>query len=1061
MKPFSIIFGLKSVIRRKQKNFFGILAIALGVSLITGISITDQSLSTGFGIFFTYSLGDVDGSVTYPNNFLNESLANNIGTNLVSLENVTAYTTELSIPVTTSTDEGQISTGSVLKGITDDPNTFGHLVVDKNQYVNVSDLGLNEVYMGKVLADDLRISAGENFTYSLSYGPAHVEQEFTVKSIVVNEQRSAMSNNNGIFLRLSDLQSDLSSFFHQLGFNLNKPVNMILLKFSSAISTPDDASNLVTQMKDKVESNVPEISLLGGIRTLTFSTDRVTIKDYGKSLADSLGNLLTIFGSILIIAGLILIVNIQLMTIENKEKQIGIQRAVGTKNYQIISSNLTEFVIIGLVGGLIGIFGGILFGWILIYAFGISFGFDGSLIPLTVPSSITITAFIMGFSISILAGLYPAIKASSINVIEVLRGIQIKEFKVNKGTGLWGFATGILLTVLGLLSVMGLSKSPLDFPDAYKNVGDAESIYVATTFLLVGILVLLSYFVSRNMILTITGFALMIYPIVQMTVVFDQIKEGSGGVTMILVMTVSLVGGAILLVSLNLDKIANFSEWIFSFFFSAVSLISFRQMASQKTRSTLTFTIFAFILTLNIFLASWSYSDRFGAEHRVQVLSGGSDELIISSLPLPSDVANNYTNGLETKFPAITHASSFPHSGPTELYLNDNGTINPDKNATNIFGVDIFSISSDAMIHNNDVTFNFVLSNQKLNTSKYTFPASYTNGLETDNNTSDIDRYTDSNVQEDANVWKFFSSGLSVINKTSGKEVPVIITSLLATINLGTQQINYLKHVSDSVWLPLKNGSFQEFVIIAISSDNPLFNSIVLNQQAGVPTITAGAFIQEKWARQLAVFNPTPTFSKVDQANYFLASTNYASVKSDENKVLAQDIESWSNSKDPNSFRTQENHIYGFIGISVYSLYEATFDGQFRVFQFMQYFTTLGFLFGIISLLVVSVRSVQERKREIGMMRSIGIKRSEVVIALILELSVMGVIGLLIGLLNGNLLAYGLVRINSGGFTEFLIPWDTIFIYTLLTVGSALFASIIPGRVASMIPPSDALRYTG
>ena len=51
MKPFSIIFGLKSVLRRKQKNFFGILAIALGVSLITGISITDQSLSTGFGIF--------------------------------------------------------------------------------------------------------------------------------------------------------------------------------------------------------------------------------------------------------------------------------------------------------------------------------------------------------------------------------------------------------------------------------------------------------------------------------------------------------------------------------------------------------------------------------------------------------------------------------------------------------------------------------------------------------------------------------------------------------------------------------------------------------------------------------------------------------------------------------------------------------------------------------------------------------------------------------------------------------------------------------------------------
>ena len=73
----------------------------------------------------------------------------------------------------------------------------------------------------------------------------------------------------------------------------------------------------------------------------------------------------------------------------------------------------------------------------------------------------------------------------------------------------------------------------------------------------------------------------------------------------------------------------------------------------------------------------------------------------------------------------------------------------------------------------------------------------------------------------------------------------------------------------------------------------------------------------------------------------------------------------------------------------------------------------------------------------------------------------MGTIGLIMGLVIGNILAYGLVFINSGGLNSFLIPWETIFIYVVLTLGSALFASIIPGRVASKIPPSDALRYTG
>ena len=218
--------------------------------------------------------------------------------------------------------------------------------------------------------------------------------------------------------------------------------------------------------------------------------------------------------------------------------------------------------------------------------------------------------------------------------------------------------------------------------------------------------------------------------------------------------------------------------------------------------------------------------------------------------------------------------------------------------------------------------------------------------------------------------------------------------------------------------------------------------------------------MQEKWAKQLEAFNPSPLINLLDQVNYFLISTTN-NVKSNANEKLASNIESWSNGIQKGTFRSQQGLLYGFLSTTVYSLYSILFDAQFKVFVFMQYFTTLGFLFGVVSLLVVSVRTVQERKREIGMMRSIGIKRNEVVVSLILELSVMGVIGLIIGLLIGNVLAYALVHINSAGLEQFLIPWETILIYVTLTIGSAFIASIIPGRVASKIPPSEALRYVG
>ena len=1060
MKPTSIIFGIKSFVRRKQKNFFGILAIALGVSLITGITVTDQSLTTGFGIFFTYGLGEVDGTVTYSNIFMNETSANFIGSDLLQLKNVTAFTTELSMSVISSTDQGLISTQSKLTGInrTDNSTLFGNLININNTKVNIASLGQNEVFIGKQLAGDLRIGVGDPFNYSLSMNGYHIQKSLIVKDIISNTERGAMSGNRAIFIDLTTMQNEFNLAFSLLHLPIANPVNVIFLKFSTIIQSVDDGKLVISQMKDLLKKS-PQVTALGGINDFTISTDRITIKDLGKTLADALGNLLSIFGSILIIAGLILIVNIQLMTVENREKQIGIQRAVGTKTHQIILSNLTEFIINGLVGGLVGIIGGIFFGWILILAFGVAFGFDGSLIPLSVPSSILVSAFVMGFVISVLSGLYPSIKASRINVIEVLRGLESKNYKVNQGSGFWGFVFGLILTVLGLLQVSSLSKYPFDYPNAYVNVSDAEAIYISTTFLLVGILVLLSYFVSRKTILTVAGLSLLAYPMFQLFFVFNQIKAGNGGVNYILVMTISLIGGSILLVSLNLDSIASISELIFSKFFSAISMISFKQMSSQKTRSTLTFAIFAFILTLNIFLASWSYSDRFGAEHQDDIISGGSDILIIASQPVPSNISTQYTQGLENKFSSITNAAAFPNTNYGMLYLNNNGTIINSKNATNTFPVNMFAINNNSLYKNGKLMYNFVLNPAKLNTTDFSFPSQYSKGLELDNKTEPLDLYLSSNTQENANAWNFFSSGMMVTNKTSGQQLPVIITSSIAKLNIASQQIQYLKGIGDAVWLPLTNGSFQEFVIMAISDNNPLFDSYILSQSVGYPSLANGAFVQEEWANKLAAFNPN-TESYLNQTNYFLLST-INPVKSDANEKLSGDIEAWSNGIQTGTFRTNEGILYGFISTSVYSLYSTLFDGQFRVFQFMQYFTTLGFLFGVISLLVVSVRAVQERKREIGMMRSIGVKRHEIVISLILELSVMGVIGLLIGLINGNLLAYGLVTINSGGLTTFLIPWDTIAIYTAITLGSALFASIIPGRIASLIPPSDALRYVG
>ena len=153
--------------------------------------------------------------------------------------------------------------------------------------------------------------------------------------------------------------------------------------------------------------------------------------------------------------------------------------------------------------------------------------------------------------------------------------------------------------------------------------------------------------------------------------------------------------------------------------------------------------------------------------------------------------------------------------------------------------------------------------------------------------------------------------------------------------------------------------------------------------------------------------------------------------------------------------------LHSIIGITVYSIYEAFLEGSYRFFLFLQAFVSLGFVVGILGLLVVASRSVAERTREIGMLRALGFKRRDVVISVVLELVVMGIIGLVIGLLNGTVLGYALTSINSGGDASFLMPWPLIGLYTVITLFSAMVAAIFPAILASRIPPSDALRYTG
>ena len=129
--------------------------------------------------------------------------------------------------------------------------------------------------------------------------------------------------------------------------------------------------------------------------------------------------------------------------------------------------------------------------------------------------------------------------------------------------------------------------------------------------------------------------------------------------------------------------------------------------------------------------------------------------------------------------------------------------------------------------------------------------------------------------------------------------------------------------------------------------------------------------------------------------------------------------------------------------------------------QLFQGFMGLGLLVGVAALGVIAFRAVVERRQSIGMMRAIGYKARMVQLQFLMESGVVAVLGSLLGIGLGTLMAWNIYKSisqQSAGVT-FSIPIVNVAAIVLVAVVFSLLNTLLPARQASGIKPSEALRY--